>query len=312
MPPDLSPLHPDLHDAWKSFPRMPLNRVSVRVINLFMSLMPTPPLSEHIQISQHYASRDDSAHRVKIRFYRPESPEPVPVLVHMHGGGLVIGTPKQEDRYLTTLIEKTGIAIASVDYRLAASAPYPAAIEDCYTALTWVHAHAEQLGIDRDRLGVSGVSAGGGLAASLAQMAHDRGDIAIAFQFLIYPMLDDRSSVRDDVPHPELLTWTPAHNRFGWEAYLRQAAGSDDVPPYAVPARREDLTGLPPTWIGVGALDLFHEESVAYADRLRDCGVDCDLTVIEGAFHGFDFMDAPVQPVQDFRAAQVAALKSYL
>lgn len=235
-----------------------------------------------------------------------------PVLLWMHGGGLIIGSPQQNDRPMFQIVRHTGIVVVSVDYRLAPNHPFPAPLDDCYAALKWVHAHAATLGIDPNRIGIGGESAGGGLAASLVQLAHDRGEISPIFQLLIYPMLDDRSALRTDVAQGELLTWTPQNNRFGWESYLGHACGFDDVRPYAVPARREDLTGLPPTWIGVGTLDLFYDENVDYARELQRSGVDCELVVIKGAFHGFDQLDHDLPVVQAFRQSQIDALRKYL
>lgn len=254
-----------------------------------------------------------AGHPVKVWVYKPRDlTAPAPALLWMHGGGVVIGSARMNDLQLTKLVQALGIVVVAVDYRLAPTHPYPAAIDDCYTALKWLHDRAAVLGVDPARVAVGGASAGGGLAAALAQMAHDRGEVGIVFQLLAYPMLDDRSALRDDVAHADTLTWTPRQNRFGWESYLRQPAGQAETPPYAVPGRREDLTGLPPAWIGVGSLDLFYEENVAYADRLRRCGVDCDLVVVDGAFHGFDaFMD-DVPACRDFLQGQMEGLGRYL
>jgi acetyl esterase/lipase len=202
--------------------------------------------------------------------------------------------------------------IVSVNYRLAPQHPFPTPLIDCYTALKWLHTHRDDLGIDPNRIAIGGESAGGGLAASLAQLAHDRGEICPVFQLLIYPMLDDRSAFITDVPHCELLTWTQQNNRFGWESYLGRACGSDKLPSYAVPARRMNLTGLPPAWIGVGTLDLFHDEDVAYARRLLSDGVDCELVIVTGAFHGFDQFDHDLPVVQAFRQSQIRALRKHL
>jgi len=199
-----------------------------------------------------------------------------------------------------------------VDYRLGPKHPFPAGLDDCYSTLKWVNAHAEELNIDPNRIAVGGNSAGSGLAAALAQLAHDRKEIEIAFQLLIYPMLDDRTVLRTEIDDRNNITWNHESNRFGWESYLGQPCGTDNVPAYSVPARRADLTGLPPAWIGVGALDIFHDEDVAYAKRLKECGIECELKVIPGAFHGFDVFDPQLPIVQDFRRSQIAALKKYL
>jgi acetyl esterase/lipase len=255
----------------------------------------------------------DRQHQLRLRIYRPETMRPnSPVLLWMHGGGLIIGSPQLNDAALFPIVQELGILIVSVDYRLAPQHRFPTPLNDCYDALKWVHAQAKTLNIDADRIAIGGESAGGGLAAALVQLAHDRGEITPVFQLLIYPMLDDKSSLRADVPHGELLTWSLKNNRFGWESYLGQPCGSDNLPPYAVPARRQDFTGFPPAWIGVGTLDLFYDEDAAYAQNLRDTGIECEPVTIPGAFHGFDQFDPALPVVQAFRQSQMAALRKYL
>jgi len=162
----------------------------------------------------------------------------------------------------------------------------PGLIEDCYAGLAWVHEHAEQLGVDAGRLGVAGASAGGGLAAGLALLARDRGALPVAFQLLLYPMLDDRLSSASI--HWEVKGWGRASARFVWDAYLGDLAGTDHVPPYAAPARADDLGGLPPALVCLGALDGYLDEGVDYAHRLLQAGVPTELHVYERAPHGFD------------------------
>jgi acetyl esterase/lipase len=176
----------------------------------------------------------------------------------------------------------------------------------------WVASHSLQLGVDAKRLAIGGESAGGGLAAALAQLAHDRQEIRPVLQLLVYPMLDDRTVLRTDVDDSHSVTWTQQSNRFGWESYLGQDCGAEDVPAYSVPARRKNLSGLPPAWIGVGSLDLFHDEDVAYAQRLTENGIECELAVVPGAFHGFDVFDPQIPVVRDFRKSQISALRRYL
>ena len=310
---NLTPVHPELRQRARTFPRIPFNRWNVRFFQWLTRLQPESKAPDDIQIDQLYVQSQDQQHRIGLRVYRPKAMNPdAPVLLWMHGGGLIIGSPKQNDRAMFHIVRNTGIAIVSVDYRLAPHHPFPAPLDDCYAALKWVYAHAETLGIDPNRIAIGGESAGGGLAASLVQLAHDRAEIIPVFQLLIYPMLDDRSAIRTDVSQVELLTWTPQNNRFGWESYLGHACGFDHVLPYAVPARREDLAGFPPTWIGVGTLDLFYDENVAYARKLQRCGVACELVVLDGAFHGFDQFDHDLPVVQAFRQSQIDALRKHL
>jgi acetyl esterase/lipase len=210
------------------------------------------------------------------------------------------------------LVCELGIVVVSVDYRLAPEQPFPTPLEDCYTALKWMHDQSAVVGIDPARIAVGGASAGGGLAACLSQLAVDRGEVSPVLQLLVYPMLDDRTVLRQEVPHRELLTWTPENNRYGWEAYLNQPAGLESAPAYAVAARRTDLKGLPPAWVGVGTLDLFYEEDKAYAERLIRDGVDCEWVEVPGAFHGFDTPGFDLPIVRAFWESQVRMLKKYL
>ena len=306
----MTPVHPELVNAWRRFPRVPVNRWTVRPMRWLTRLIPTPDDSDGARISITIARRGDSKPGVPLRIYHPEGiSEPAPVLVWMHGGGLVIGNSRMDDACLRRFVEELGIVVVSVEYRLAPDSPYPAALDDCYAAMQWVRTHAARLLVDPDRIAIGGVSAGGGLAASLAQLAYDRGEVRPVFQLLVYPMLDDRSALRTERASSRPMIWTPKDNRFGWESYLQRPVGSDTVPPYAVPARRADLSGLPPAWIGVGTLDLFFDEDVAYAQRLNRCGVECELRVVDGAFHGFDFLCRNTPVARSFGDAQVAALR---
>lgn len=220
--------------------------------------------------------------------FRPDEP-PRPAILHIHGGGFVMGSPLSSIRAAQEAALALDCAIVSVDYRLAPETRFPGALEDNYAALKWLHANAARLGVDASRIAVMGESAGGGHAAMLAIAARDRGEIALAYQALIYPMLDDRTgSARKPPPYQGALIWTPENNRFGWSALLGVAAGAARVPYGSVPARVESLRGLPPTFIGVGSIDLFVDEDLEYARRLVDAGIPVTVNVVPGAFHGFD------------------------
>ena len=180
--------------------------------------------------------------------------------------------------------------VVSVDYRLAPETPFPGPVEDCYAALLWLHGAADELGIDPTRIMIAGESAGAGLVAGLCQLARDRGTVTPVFQYLAEPMLDHRS-VDSDHPHTGHFGWTRDHNRFGWNSMLGDA---ETVLPYCSPAIAEDLSGLPPTYIHIGAIDLFLEESIDYARRLTRAGVSVELHVWPGAFHAFGSTDCHV------------------
>jgi len=232
------------------------------------------------------------APNVRVLVYLPKSaPRPLPALLWIHGGGYVIGSADQDDAQVKSLVAQVGCAAVSVDYRLAPETPFPGPVEDCYAALTWLHAHAAELGVEQGRIAIGGASAGGGLAAGLGLLTRDRSDVPLAFQLLIYPMLDDRTvSTADPHPYTGEFLWTPDANRFGWASLLGEEPGGTGVSPYAAAARADRLVGLPPTYISVGALDLFLEEDIEYARRLMREGVPTELHVYPGAFHGFNMM----------------------
>lgn len=232
-------------------------------------------------------------------------------LLWMHGGGLVAGRAETNNAMCSWLAATMGITVVSVDYRLAPEHPFPAALDDCRVALDWLHDASAELGLDPDRLAVGGVSAGGGLAATLAQRAIDELGPSICAQLLVSPMLDDRTVLRRVSRRPWLV-WTPASNRYGWTAYLGHRPRESDDRRYISAARRADLTGLPPAWVGVGDLDLFHDEAVDYADRLRAAGVPVLKHVGPGLYHGADssFPEA-TETTRAFRRSLQGFLHAY-
>lgn len=196
-----------------------------------------------------------------------------------------------------------------MDYRLAPETPHPGPVEDCYAALRWLYTHTSELAVDSTRIAIGGASAGGGLTAALGLLTRDRGEVPLAFQLLIYPMLDDRTVTRADThPFTGEFIWTAQANRFGWKALLGQEPGGPAISPYAAAARAEHLEGLPSTFISVGALDLFLEEDLEYARRLIRAGVPIELHVYPGAYHGFN-MVSNAQVSQAFTRDLLAALK---
>ncbi|MBU6266809.1 MAG: alpha/beta hydrolase [Sphingomonadales bacterium] len=249
---------------------------------------------------------------VMLRVYRPRTgAQPRGCVFHIHGGGFVGGSFREMESLHVPLAGALDCAIVTVDYRLAPETPFPGAIEDCYAALAWTFANAAGLGIDATRIGVMGESAGGGLAAALALLARDRGEYPLAFQHLIYPMLDDRTCTADPHPYAGEFVWPPENNAFGWTALLGHAPGAELVLAYAAPGRSDELEELPPTFISTGALDLFVDEDIDYAQRLIRAGVPTELHVWPGAFHGFDLV--PGTHVGDAaRAASLGALRRFL
>ncbi len=222
----------------------------------------------------------------------------------IHGGGMMLGLAAQNHPTATRLARDLDIVVATLDYRLAPEHPFPAGLDDCMTVLRWLHRHADDLGIDPARIAVGGESAGGGLAAVVAQRAHDEG-IPVAFQVMICPMLDDRTVLRDAGTRGELI-WTPENNRAAWEWYLGHPVRESESRPYTSAARRQDLTGLPPAWIGVGDIDLFHDEDLDYARRLREAGVPVEVVVVPGMAHGMDML--PAASMEAFKESWSRAL----
>jgi acetyl esterase/lipase len=243
---------------------------------------------------------------------RPDQKNKTAVL-YIHGGGYVLGSADTNLRNAQDIAQGTDSLVVSVDYTLAPEAVFPTALEQNYAALGWLHQNAGQLGADAARIGISGDSAGGGHAAQLAIAARDRKEFPIAFQCLIYPMLDDRTGSTHRVPpHIGHFVWTEAANRFGWSSLLGIPAGSKSVPPGSVPARVKDLSGLPPTFIGIGSIDLFFEEDVEYARRLALAGVSTELFVVPGAYHGFDIIAPDARLSVQFRDVWHSAIRRAL
>jgi len=229
--------------------------------------------------------------RPRLRIYRPMAPgrtSGTGALLWFHGGGLVIGSAVMDDRLCAAVAEELGITVVSADYRLAPRHPFPAAHQDALIAWQWLQDHAEQLGVDPDRVALGGGSAGGNLAAGLVLHLADMGGVQPAAQWLFAPMLDDRTATHRELDGIEHWVWDNRSNHFGWSVYLGTAPGSPEVSDHAAPARREDLSGLPPTWVSVGDLDLFLQEGVAYADRLAGAGVPVTLEVVPDVPHGFE------------------------
>ena len=237
------------------------------------------------------STRAAEGHEIALIVSRPAqlATAPRPAVLHIHGGGYIIGSAALMNGSNMELARDADCIVVSVDYRLSPETTHPGPVEDCYAALKWLHDSASELGVDPERIAVTGESAGGGLAAALALLARDRCEFKIVHQHLIYPMIDDRTCLQAD-PHPFTgeFIWNRDANYFGWSALLGHEPGRDGVSPYAAPARAEDLAGLPSTFISVGALDLFLEENIEYARRLTRAGVPTELHVYPGAFHGFD------------------------
>jgi len=278
----INEIHPELRKAFKYIPALPLgNRVFLSFLRGLGRLILTPRARDGVMVSEQVLGP------ASVRIYRPTTPSAA-ALLWIHGGGMILGHAKHDDVVCAHTAAKLNINVFSVEYRLAPEHPYPAAIDDCFNVWQWLQQNAAELGIDPARIAIGGESAGGGLAASLAQRVLDQGGVQPAAQLLVYPMLDDRTAARRELDATRHRLWSNNNNRTGWEHYLDQPAGAEQLPPYAAAARRDDLRGLPKAWLGVGEADLLYQEDCSYERRLRDAGVDCQFEGVPKAPHGFD------------------------
>jgi acetyl esterase/lipase len=290
-----------------------IKQVRARDQTMSSQKLPNLPTFPDIEVTECFVPAPEGAPEVRVLVYLPITVEgPRSTLLWIHGGGYILGTPEQEDLMVKNMVSAIGCVAVSVDYRLAPETRHPGPVEDCYAALKWLHTHASELRVDPTRIAIGGSSAGGGVAAALGLLARDRGEIPLAFQLLIQPMLDDRTCTLAE-PHPYTgeFIWTREANRLGWTSLLGQEPGLPDVSPYAAAARAEHLEGLPPTFISAGALDLFLEEDLEYARRLTRAGVPTEFHLYPGAYHGFR-MVADAQVTQTAARDQLAALKRAL
>lgn len=241
--------------------------------------------------------------------------EPSGAVLWFHGGGHIAGSALAETSFVEDLADDLGAVVIAVDYRLAPQDPFPAALQDAYDALADVHVRSAELGVDRARVAVAGASAGAGLAAALAQLARDRGEHPICFQSLRYPMLDDRTGAEGE--RGRHFVWSARSNQYAWRCYLgedpaRLRRTGQAPPPYAAPARTDDLSGLPAAWVGVGDADLFHDEAVGYAARLAQAGVAVRTHVVPGMYHGADGLRPDAASMRAFLSDERAALRAAL
>ncbi|HEY3700263.1 MAG TPA: alpha/beta hydrolase [Spongiibacteraceae bacterium] len=242
-----------------------------------------------LRIEDKLIAGPEGAPQVPVRIYAPAQRNGnLPALLYMHGGGYIVGSIDTEHTLTVMLTRELGVAVVSVDYRLAPENPYPAAVDDCYAALLWLHAHAGEQGVDTARIAVIGQSAGAGLAAAIALMARDRNGPALCFQFLGIPDIDDRLDTPSMRTFTDTPVWHRAHAELSWNFYLGDSykAGAADVPVYAAPARATDLRGLPPAYISAMEFDPLRDEGILYAMKLMEAGVPVELHTYPGTFHG--------------------------
>lgn len=243
-----------------------------------------------VTVEEEWIPGPQDAPKLHLKIYRPKQQEGVlPCFYHIHGGGMILGDIEMEDGQMRTFADQLNAVVTNVEYRLAPEHPHPAPVEDCYAGLQWVADHADALKIDPTRIVVGGESAGGGLSAATVLLARDRGAPSIRFQYLIYPMLDDRNETLSSQQfHGNWPGWPREMNLLGWQALLGDRIGRPDVSPYAAPARATDLSNLPPAYLEVGTLEVFRDEDIAYAWRMMQQDVAVELHVNAGTFHAWE------------------------
>ncbi len=272
-----------------------------KIANLFLDNIGLPDLTRNIISEEKYITREDGT-KLRLCVYSPkEKKENVPGLLWIHGGGYGLGTPEQDFTFIQSFIDATGCVIVAPDYTNSTTAPYPAAFNDCYSALIWLKDNGSSYGVRSDQIFVGGNSAGGGLCAAVTLKARDTGDVSVAFQMPLYPMLDDRmiteSSQNNDAP-----IWNTKSNEVAWKLYLGEDYQKDSVSKYAAAARETDYSNLPPTLTYVGDIEPFTDETLVYVENLRSAGVKVDFKLFEGCFHGFDLFSftTPAKQARQF------------
>ncbi len=284
---------PEIAPVLDLVPAIDLATTPIEEIRARPPMMPTPePLIAPEIVN---TPGRDGAPDVPLYIYNPPSANRKrAALLHIHGGGMVLGSAEASKGIVPPLILPNDAVGVSVEYRLAPETPFPGPQEDCYAALDWLVANADSLGVDPQRIVVGGESAGGGLAAMLALMARDRGEYTLAGQLLVYPMLDHRTGGADCQYRNAFageFIWDAAKNAFGWGS-LKGGYGLDDERiGWFSPSRADNLSNLPPCFIATGALDLFFDENLDYIRRLGAAGVPVELHVYPGGVHGFNLIE---------------------
>jgi acetyl esterase/lipase len=290
---DIERVDPALRPAARKLPALaPGNRLVRAALRLGTRVMPVPR-TPGVTVSTAKVGGTG------VRLYRPENIRSGAGLFWIHGGGLLFGDARQDELLCAETARSLGIPVVSANYRFAPEHPFPAAHDDVHAAWRWMQVRAADLGVDPARIVVGGESAGGGLGAALVQRLHDEGGAAKPIgQWLFAPMIDDRTAVKTSLDATDHLVWNNKANRIGWSGYVGDQIGATELPPYAAAARRADLSGLPPTYLAVGDIELFFAEGVEYARRLSAAGVPTELDIVPGAPHGFENWARDTAPAQ--------------
>ncbi|KIV76953.1 hypothetical protein PV11_08798 [Exophiala sideris] len=290
------PLIPTL----KARPKPPPHDIETRRKNhgLIVQMLSHLPDTPNVEETVHHVKSDDGYHIAVHAFtVKSQSETPTAGVLHCHGGGMIMGSVGGFSKGIANTVARTGIPFFSVDYRVAPEHTGTGLVDDCYAGLVWLSKHASEFNVDPSRIAVMGESAGGGIAAGVVLKARDKGlQPPVAKQLLVYPMLDDRNNKPIEAIEP-LAFWRVSDNITGWTALLGDKAGDPDadVSEYAAPTRAKDVSGLPPTYIDCGGLDIFRDECIEYARRLAVEDIEVEFHLYPGVPHGFDILafDAP-------------------
>lgn len=281
----MNEVDPSLRAALAKLPD--LNTLNATSLSAFRESMAAEPLQDGVDQGVQYnwiTIPRQGDQDVRALLYRPQSfRDRIPAILNIHGGGYVLGNPVREHASAIALVCRLGCAVLSVQYRLAPESPYPDALDDCIAAFEWLHAEPAEPFVDLSRIAVRGVSAGGGLAIGMTLRLRDAGQVLPRHLHLICPMLDNEAKPPARSGH---YVWTRSANEFGWRSYLGGLV--DNPPSYAVPARAGDLSGMPPTFVAIGDLDLFISENLSFASKLVDVEVPLEMHIYPGAYHGFN------------------------
>ncbi|WP_274308505.1 alpha/beta hydrolase [Solibacillus daqui] len=305
-----SRVNPEFLPGLESFQNFEFKVEDLSVIREGMvQLKPSLTSTETVTILDKIITGIDD-NEIRIRIYKPANQDTdLPALLWIHGGGYILGSIEDNDHLCVQVVETSNCVVVSVDYRLAPEHPYPAPLEDCYSALTWIADHVKELQVDANRIGVAGASAGGGLTAGLTLLARDRAYPSICFQMPLYPMINDGNDTPSANEIKEGMIWNQKTNDFGWTCYLGELYGNDNIPIYAAPSRAEDYSNLPYTYTCVGQLDPFRDETIAYVTKLAQAGVDVEFHLYPGAYHGFEVLNPQSELAQQVVQEYINAIK---
>lgn len=296
----------------KGMSKLLFNKKGMKILNRVGKLTQSKKI-KNIHNEEIYISSSHGGAPIRMRIFKPlDESENLPAMLYLHGGGLVMGTPEGFLPVIENYIKTKPCIIVAPDYRKAFDQPYPAAFNDCYDTLLWMHDNIDKLGGIKDKLIVAGHSAGGGLAAAVTLKAMETQDVKIAFQIPVYPMLDDRqntpSAVNNDAP-----IWNSRTNEIGWSAYLSDLVKKDaEIPAYAAAARTVNFSILPPTISFVGDLEPFRDETIAYIENLKKAGLAVEFRLFEGCFHAFDMMLPQLEISKEAWAFLLEAYRKYV